>query len=96
MVARRNQVQRDLEESLRRAREAKFGHQRTDSKSGPKTIKSNAEKEQEGKDRESVEKTMNDQTYKRALQIFVKDANKGESKQQNPWHPRIGQTMFWM
>ncbi|OAL44588.1 Piwi-domain-containing protein [Pyrenochaeta sp. DS3sAY3a] len=96
MLSHRTQLQRNLEDSDRKDREAKFGHERTKDKSGLMTIKSKAEKEQEAKDRESVEEKVKARTYEMALKMFSRDGKGDQGKQQNPWHPRISKTMFWM
>jgi len=82
---------RDIEESLRKSRLAKYVPLRTASHGG-QWLRSEAEKEAEEKDKKTAEEMIKQWTFDKAKEQFYGP----DMVPRNPFHSRISQTMFWM
>lgn len=81
----------DLEKSLKEAREKNYLPLRTKDSNG-KLCKSDGEKEQEAKDKKTLDETVRRRTFEKAIPAFY-GPNQGV---RNPWRDEIANTMFWM
>lgn len=81
---------RDEERNKRSARIVQWGAER-DPQTHKKRQKSQNEVDQENNDKGKIDDEGKKRTMKQAREAFY-----GNGMDQNPWHPKISKTMFWM
>lgn len=85
-------MQTAMEKELRDKREIKFRSLRTKSGKSNMLMKSEEEKQQEARDKDTVEKQLKHATFQKAQDVFYG----GKTQARNPWRMNVGKTMFWM